>query len=331
MDKTSDTTDSAALVFAGGMGLGAYQAGAFEKLQKSDAHPFRVNWLLGSSVGAVNAALITGNPPEQRIARLREFWSQPDMLGLRPLALPAGGRYVRNWVSALQARLIGARGHFRPRAPGFPFEDFKSLYDLAPMRRTIDRLVDFGRLNSSEVRLTVAATDIESGETALFDTQREELTVDHLLASCGMLPEFAPVMIEGRLYGDGGLSANAPVEPALTEKGTRLVFVVDLFARAGGRPRSLAASLARKNELMFGNQTLRLLGFWRDTLGGRSDKRVVYLSYTATPDEADAEKLFDLSAATVEQRWLTGAQDMELGLTRLRAEPAPPLVIIRDR
>ena len=82
---------------------------------------------------------------------------------------------------------------------------------------------------------------------------------------------------------------------------------------------------------MFGNQTLRLLGFWRDTLGRRSDKRVVYLTYTATPDEADAEKLFDLSAAMVEQRWLTGAQDMELALTRLRAEPAPPLIIIRDR
>jgi predicted acylesterase/phospholipase RssA len=115
----------------------------------------------------------------------------------------------------------------------------------------------------------------------LFDTARERLTIDHLMASCGMLPEFAPVTIDGRLLGDGGLAANAPFEPILADAGPRLVFVLDLFARDGGRPRSFAAALARKNELMFCNQTLRTLEFWRDTSRGRNGGKRVFISATA--------------------------------------------------
>jgi NTE family protein len=130
-------------------------------------------------VGAINAGLVAGNAPEDRMGRLREFWSEPNALWFaRSLASP-NSRYVQNWLSAIQTRVLGALGHFRPRMPGFPFEDFKSLYDLAPMRASLKRLIDFERLNSSELRLTVATTDVETGEIVLFDTANEKLTVDH--------------------------------------------------------------------------------------------------------------------------------------------------------
>jgi NTE family protein len=221
--------------------------------------------------------------------------------------------------------LFGAQGHFRPRTPGLPFEDFRSLYDLAPMRRSLERLIDFTILNSGEPRLPVATTDIETGQVVLFDTAREKLTIDHLMASCGMLPEFAPVTIDGRLLGDGGLAANAPFEPILADAAPRLIFVLDLFARDGDRPRSFAAALARKNELMFGNQTLRTLELWRDTCRGRNDgKRVVYLAYRASPDEADAEKLSIFRRG----RWtIAGGRDRETWkrpcCRRVRLSPIP--------
>jgi NTE family protein len=239
-------------------------------------------------------------------------------------------RYTQNWISALQTRLIGAPGHFRPRTPGLPFEEFKSLYDLTPMRRSLERLVDFPRLNSGAPRLTIATTDIESGAIVLFDTARETLTMDHLMASCGMLPEFAPVAIDGRLLGDGGLAANAPVEPILADATARLVFVLDLFARDSGRPRSLAAAIARKNELIFGNQTLRLLEFWRDNATASNQSRVIYLSYQAPAEEADAEKMFDLSAATVANRWESGARDMRAALPLILSSDSGRLTIVRQ-
>jgi NTE family protein len=316
----------AAIVFAGGLGLGAYHAGAYERFHEAD--DFTADWFAGSSVGAITAALLAGNAPDVRVARLREFWSEPNLW--QPILMPASPnfRHGQNWMSAIQTRLFGAPGHFRPRTPGMPFEDFRSLYDLAPMRRSLESLIDFTLLNSGEPRLTVATTDIETGQVVLFDTAREKLTIDHLMASCGILPEFAPVTIDGRLLGDGGLAANAPFEPILADGAPRLVLVLDLFARDGNRPRSFTAALARKNELMFGNQTLRTLEFWRDTSGRTDGKRVIYLSYHASPDEADAEKLFDLSARTVDDRWQAGSQDMESALLRARsAEPAPLSVL----
>ena len=327
MNHSSEDKLRTALVLAGGMGLGAYHGGAYEALLR--ANLCSLEWLAGSSVGAINAALIAGNSPDRTVERLREFWSEPNVWQPR-MQLPFFHlRYAQNWISALQTRLIGAPGHFRPRTPGLPFEDFKSLYDLTPMRRSLERLIDFPRLNAGAPRLTIATTDIESGEVILFDTARETLTMDHLMASCGMLPEFAPVTIDGRLLGDGGLAANAPVEPILADATARLIFVLDLFARDGGRPRSLAAAIARKNELIFGNQTLRLLEFWRASAARSDERRVMYLSYQATEDEADAEKMFDLSAATVANRWQAGARDMEAALPCVLSSDSGCLTIVR--
>ena len=316
-----------AMVFSGGIGLGAYQAGAYESLH-AHVHS-QPEWFSASSVGAVNAALIAGNVPERAIERLNEFWGGSGALWTS-FAEPSFLERVQSWTSAGGARLFGVPGQFRPRTPS---PDFKSLYDLAPMRERLTALVDFERLNHGPVRLTVATTDLETGDLVLFDTaKRDRIGPDHLLATCGFLPEFAPVEIGGRLLGDGGLSANAPIEPVLEEMRDGIVFVVDLFARDGARPRDFARALARKNDLLFANQTyLRLRLFERQAARSREGTfpRVFYLSYCAPPEEADSEKPFDYSARALRRRRQAGMADMAQAFAVMNQGPESPVITIR--
>jgi NTE family protein len=354
-----------ALVLSGGIGLGAYQAGAYAALHERE--PLLPDWLAGSSVGAVNAALIAGNAPQDRIERLRSFWSGGATIS--PLVDPRVGgpwRHAHNWMNVAQARLFGAAGYFWPRVSAPSLKRFSSLYDLAPMRGRLEQLVDFERLNSGQMRVAIATTDIETGDVVIFDTATgETISLDHVLASCGFLPEFAPVEIAGRLLGDGGLSVNAPLETVLASADEDedadmdlVCFVVDLFARDGGPPIDFETALARKNDLLFGNQTFqRLKAHCREldlrTQIGRvltqmpSDLReqalssmpelrrrsptILYLSYRAPPEEAGPEKPFDLSHATLTNRWDAGALDMKEALATLSAPPKSPLSVIRRR
>jgi NTE family protein len=140
---------------------------------------------------------------------LRAFWSSGTQLFFAA-SYPV---HAQNWLSVLQSRLFGAANLFKPRTWRGPFAPFRSLYDLDPLKTRLAELVDFSRLNGGEVRVSVATTDIETGELVIFDTARgHRIELDHVLASCGFLPEFPAVEIDGRLLGDGGLSANAPVE-----------------------------------------------------------------------------------------------------------------------
>ncbi len=155
------------LVLSGGIALGAYQAGAYAALHEHrDLQP---QHLAGSSIGAVNAALVAGSPPGQRVERLRAFWEtitlEPAALGVPWLGIPAGGpwRHTYNWLSVLQTRLFGRAGAFRPRTPEMMLRDVTSLYDLAPLRARLEDLIDFERLNSGELRVSVVATDVETG------------------------------------------------------------------------------------------------------------------------------------------------------------------------
>jgi NTE family protein len=319
-----------ALVLAGGMALGAYQGGAYEKLHA--AGTLSVDWLAGSSVGAVNAALIAGSRPDDRIETLRRFWNGGDLWTAFMSAAGWSGelRHVQNWLSVLQTRVFGAAGHFRPRLSLNPMKRFESLYDLTPMRKRLATLVDFDRLNNNSVRVSVAATDVETGELVVFDTGAgTRIGMEHLLASCGFLPEFAPVQIDGRLLGDGGLYANAPVEIVLNTWTQGPIFVVDLFASEGTRPASLEAALERKNDLIFGNQTLRFLNAYAKVV--RPDPApIVYLSYRPSEHEAGPEKTFDLSRATISDRWKAGMLDMKHALHRITAgEGLPALMTIR--
>jgi NTE family protein len=302
-----------AMVFAGGLGLAAYHAGAFQAFAERG---LPLHWVAGSSAGAVTAALIAGNGKEDRLERLRAFWNFPpsENVGASPW------RHLYGWMGAIGTRLVGSPGHFHPRIPPTGPSGFRSLYDLAPMQARLAALVDFGRLNSGEMRISVATTDIETGDPVIFDSSDTRLEMDHLLASCGFLPEFAPVEIGGRLLGDGGLSLNAPFDPIMAETADRdlKLFVLDLYARDGRRPESLQDAAERKNDLLFGNQTLiRLrccaeLRRLRRQLAGKADSgdSIVLLSYRPGMEEPGPEKSFDLSPTAFAQRWSAGLADM---------------------
>lgn len=302
-----------AIVFAGGLGLAAYHAGAYEALNRHGISPV---WLAGSSAGAVTAALIAGNRAEDIMSQLRSFWN----LGGADAVVDHPWEHLQGWVSAMSAHLFGSAGHFHPRMPSIDPMRFRSLYDLAPMRQRLQGLIDFGRLNSGDVRISIAATDVESGDPVVFDSKHEPIGIDHLMASCGFLSEFAPVDIGGRLLVDGGFSVNAPFDPILESDGEIFtLFVLDLFSRDGDRPRSMEAAAERKNDLMFGNQTfLRLkdkleIRALRRELSGLPQEiadQVFLLSYRAGPQEPGPEKSFNFSTQGLATRWRSGRADM---------------------
>jgi NTE family protein len=315
MEKSPATV---AMVFAGGLGLAAYHAGAYQAFSRRSTP---LHWVAGSSAGAVTAALIAGNRSERRIERLRAFWNFPPPENHRPVLW----RHLYGWIGALGTRLIGSRGHFHPRMPSMDPFVFRSLYDLSPMRERIEYLIDFDRLNSGEIRIWVATTDIETGEPVIFDSSKTRIEVDHLMASCGFLPEFAPVELGGRLLGDGGLSLNAPFDPVLDSamEGDLVLYVLDLYARDGAPPNSLEAALERKNDLLFGNQTFLRLKYCAELRRARrklednasdSQDRIILLSYRPGAEEPGPEKSFELSSAALAQRWNAGALDMDYAM-----------------
>ncbi len=347
---------STAMVLAGGIALGAYEGGAYAALQ--DGEGPLPDWVVGSSIGAVTAAIIAGNPPEHRIARLRQFWqtaaTDPMPVASFWFGIPEAGawRQAYNQASALETLFFGRPGIFRPRLSPGPRSgagDVSALYDLAPLRARISQLVDFDRLNRGGVRFSLVTTDVVSGERLVFDTgQGMQVGPEHVVASCALLPLFAPIEIEGRLLGDEGLSSNAPLDLVLGDLASDgvLCFVVDLFAREGSRPHTLGASLSRTGDLAFGNQSRRLLeGQEREQrlravigrLGarlpaelrsdpeiaamlveGRQRQATVHcLSYRAGLDEAGPGKVFDFSRATLADRWRAGENAMQAVLRTL--------------
>lgn len=343
------------IVFSGGVGLGAYQAGAYARLHEAEG--LRPDWLAGVSIGAVNAALIAGNAPKHRVERLRRFWDgAASAPAWRPPLLDAGPfRHAYNWMSVFQARVLGSPGLFRLRpGSGLGGHGFPSLYDLEPMRRMIEDLVDFDRLNGGEMRVSVVAADVASGDEVVFDTAHgARIEADHLLATCGFIPEFPPVAVDDRVLGDGALIANTPIDLVLRSEEAQdmLCFVLDLFARDGVTPNSLEASAARRADLMFSSQPhYALKAGAREArlraaiarLGERLSPEVaadpdiapilaegsaraatlLYLSYRAPAEEAGPEKQFDLSRATLADRWEAGSLDMAKALRVLSSLPA---------
>jgi len=322
-----------ALVLSGGLALGSYQAGVYEALVGEPG--LAPAWIAGSSAGTLNGALIAGTPGDRRVEVLRAYWQRgPESLNAMSLGFT---RHALNWASAVQSRLFGAAGHLQTQGPRLSFASF---YDLAPTVAFCRKTIDFGRLNSGDIRFTVATTDIETGDAVIFDTGKgDRIEIDHILASCGFLPEFAPVEIAGHLLGDGGLSINAPVEPVLDEfTGTDgIVVVADLFARDGARPVGLQAALARKNALMYGNQTWYRLEAWRrlwqrDLADERPAPSVLYLSYHPVSGEAGPELIYDFSLASARDRWAEGFLDGRRAVARFVGSdvaPGVPTVVRR--
>ena len=248
------------LVLQGGGALGAYQAGVFESLGKVYREP---NWVAGISIGAINAALIAGNPAHSRVSRLREFWELVSSSLSAPTLAPNGaGREGLNEASASQVMLFGVPGFFTPRFPPAPFQprgtlEAISYYDTAPLKSTLERLVDFDRINSGAVRLSVGAVNVRSGNFEYFDSTKQTIDVRHIMASGALPPGFAPVEIDGEHYWDGGLVSNTPLQYVLDQAGKRrrVVFQVDLFAATGALPTTLAEVSEREKDIRFSSRT----------------------------------------------------------------------------
>lgn len=209
------------LVLQGGGALGAYQAGAYEALCR---HDFEPNWVAGISIGAINAAIIAGNPREKRIERLREFWEQASSpVPWSPVLNDDQSRSIFDEASAAIIAAFGVPGFFTPRFPPAPLwptgsQQSLSYYDTAPLRETLERLVDFDRINNDGIRLSVGAVNVRTGNFAYFDNRRQKIGPEHIMASGALPPGFPAIEIEGELYWDGGIVSNTPLDYVLLEE-----------------------------------------------------------------------------------------------------------------
>jgi len=249
------------LVLQGGGALGAYQAGAYQTLCEAGEIP---TWVAGTSIGAVNGAIIAGNPPERRVQRLREFWERVSSRLLAwPLSNDDNSRRIFNETSAVLVAAGGAPGFFEPRVPpavlmpqGTP--EAISLYDTEPLRATLEELVDFDLLNSGAVRLSVGAVQVLSGNMKYFDTEKMRIGPEHIMASGALPPGFPPIEIDGQPYWDGGLVSNTPLEFVLERTGPRddmVIFQIDLFSAKGCMPENLFNIGQREKEIRYSSRT----------------------------------------------------------------------------
>ncbi|MES2071462.1 MAG: patatin-like phospholipase family protein [Pseudomonadota bacterium] len=260
------------LVLQGGGALGAYQAGVFEAMHEHDLVP---DWIVGTSIGAINAALIAGNPQETRLQRLKEFWNRVSHGdGIDMSKIPDEARKANVSMATLGTLLHGVPGFFTPRtfspfAAGLPVEpETASFYETRDLAKTLKELVDFDYLNAEGgMRLTVNALKVTCGELASFDNRQHELCADHIMASGALPPGFPPVRIDGELYWDGGLYSNTPLETVLNDRphANALCFMVDLWNAHGEEPKTLDEVQTRQKDVMFASRSMRHIDAYLET------------------------------------------------------------------
>ena len=248
--------DRRVLVLQGGGALGAYQAGVYEGMAEQGIAP---DWIAGVSIGAINGALIAGNDAAVRLDRLREFWRRVSS-GVASVGLADG---AANPLSALAALVFGVPGFFTPRitpavlAPeGTPAA--LSVYEMSPLRQTLEELVDFDYLNCEErVRLSVGAVNVQTGNSIYFDNADRKLGPEHIMASASLPPAFPPTMIEGDHYWDGGIVSNSPLSYVLDDSPdlSALIVQVDLFSASGELPANLNQVLEREKDIRYSSKT----------------------------------------------------------------------------
>jgi NTE family protein len=332
-----------ALLLQGGGALGAYQAGVYEALAEADLHP---DWVAGISIGAINSAVIAGNPPKRRVDALRAFWHA---VSTSPLGIP----YFRqveydevqhrlvNQARAMGVLLFGAPNFFGPRMPpaaiwppGSP--DKASYYDNTPLRATLEQLVDFDRINAGEMRFSVGAVDIRTGNFTYFDSKTHRIAFEHIAASGSLPPGFPATKVGDSYFWDGGLISNTPLEWVLDAQPRRdtLAFQVDLWNARGELPKDMTDVEVRHKEIIYSSRSraatdrykyvqrlrialARLLkqipkelrdGDDAKLLLGEADDKVcniVHLIYRARPYEGIA-KDFEFSRRSMEEHWQAG-------------------------
>lgn len=317
--------DLVVLVLQGGGALGAFQAGVYEALIELG---IELDWVAGISIGAVNAAIIAGNERDQAVGKMREFW---DGVSSALPALPmADNDLLREWThlaAAGQVATFGVPGFFTPRLlpPAFAprqTPEAVSFYDTAPLIQTLDRLVDWDRVNNGKVRLSVGAVAVETGNFRYFDTKIETLDARHILASGALPPGLPPVEIDGIWYWDGGLVSNTPLEHVVeAAHEDMLVFQVDLFPARGERPHDMEEAWSREKDIRYSSRTRRISD---GLVRRRKEHRLIDRMLDKLPPEfADlsevkaVRKMVDCKALNLVQlihqppKWQTGARDFE--------------------
>jgi NTE family protein len=340
------------LVLQGGGALGSYQAGAYQALCHFDFEP---EWIAGISIGAVNAAIIAGNEREKRVERLKEFWEMVSApVPWKPIASDGDGRSLFNSTSAALIATFGVPGFFAPRIPPAPLwppgsEQSLSYYDTSPLKRTLERLVDFDRINDLKTRLSVGAVGVTSGNFRYFDNFEfkklgKKIGPEHIMASGALPPGFPAVVIDGEHYWDGGIASNTPLDYVLDAETDRdlLIFQVDLFSARGSLPGSMLDAAEREKDIRYSSRTrmntdknkqlhnerkaLReLIGKLPDYLKNdpsveilcnavkESTVTVVHLIYRSKNYESSA-KDYDFSRAGMIEHWEGGVRDVHLSM-----------------
>lgn len=269
--KRRSPFECVALLLQGGGSLGAYQGGVYQALAEADLHP---DWVAGISIGAINAALIAGNPPAKRVERLRAFWQRitsslldgwVDPWLIDGATLAGAGDAAHGFLgqfSAFQALVAGAPGFFKPRFPP-PWLSFPgspgatSFYDTTALEATLESLVDFDRINSKATRFSVGATNVRTGNFVYFDTATHKIGPKHILASGALPPGFPAIEIDGEPYWDGGLVSNTPLQWVVDSEPRMdtLAFQIDLWSSRGDFPRDLSEVGVRQKEIQFSSRT----------------------------------------------------------------------------
>jgi NTE family protein len=336
-----------ALLLQGGGALGSYQAGVYQALAEADLHP---DWVAGISIGAVNSALIAGNSPDKRVERLREFWDAvttlpfgiPDMQWFKPKGEFAHS--VVNQARSLAALLGGVPGFFKPRVPPPYFQpngtlEAISYYDAAPLRATLERLVDFDLINAGAMRFSVGAVKVRTGNFVYFDNATHQICPEHIMASGSLPPGFPATEIEGEYYWDGGLVSNTPLQWVLDSRPGQdtLAFQVDLWSSRGAFPCNLLEAETRQKEIRYSSRTRMATDQFKkkqqlrraaakllakmppellqtpeaDLLAAEADEKVynlIQLIYRAKNYEGNA-KDYEFSRRTMEEHWRSGYND----------------------
>jgi NTE family protein len=335
------------LVLQGGGALGAYQAGVYEALHEAGIEP---DWIIGTSIGAINAALIAGNAPADRLDRLRAFWGR--VRHPAPVTALSALPFLGSTFAAMNAITSGIPGFFTPNpmaflGPKMPLgPDDAGYYSTEPLANTLAELVDPALFASQSPRLTVGAANVSSGEMRYFDSSKETLSLRHVMASGALPPAFPAVRIDGELYWDGGILSNTPVEAVFDDNPRRsgIVFAVHLWRRQGEEPRSIWDVANREKDLQYASRAVSHIKRQRQihrlrhvisslvqklppemrtdpevralaAYGCRTQMHVVRLLAPRLKNE-DHTKDVDFSPRSIETRWQAGLADMRATLAQ---------------
>jgi NTE family protein len=335
--------DHEILLLQGGGALGAYQAGVYEGLAEAGIAP---TWVVGISIGAINAALIAGNPPERRIERLREFWRRMSIDSASSLgAWFEALRPAANYMAAMSAMAFGVPGFFVPRVPP-PWlsaggtEAALSMYDTSPLISTLHDLIDFDLINHGPVRLSLGAVNVRKGSSVYFDTETTRIGADHVRASGALPPGFAPVTIEGEHYWDGGVVTNTPLTYVADQRPmtTARIIQVDNFTAEGELPENLLEVEERRKDIQYASRNRfnvdrlqevgeieaamrRLLDKLPANLKSDPDAKslarvcderswMIVRLINKRPSHLGAVKDFEFSSLTIEEAWDAGLEDV---------------------